>query len=184
MGVIHDFPRAHDYVIRQVDSSVREAFARFDAAFDVGQELPDGESDLRMFGRWAQMRLSLGEDGGHDYDERVLRVTRLAAEGDIPWTAEDVRFLWSVANSLMTWRHTNYLELYRIPLAAIRTAGLRGPSPYPGGDAELVPSAPQAGLGRPARPVGGRADRARRERPGGRGAKPDLGVGPCRSRTG
>ncbi|WP_371783649.1 DUF4132 domain-containing protein [Streptosporangium subroseum] len=106
-----------------MDSSTREAFARFDAAFDTGRELPDGEGDPRMFGRWAQMRLSLGDDGGHDYDERVLRATRLAAEGDIPWTAKDVRFLWSVADSLMTWRHTNYLELYRIPLAAIRTLG-------------------------------------------------------------
>ena len=106
-----------------MDSSAHEAFARFDAAFDVGQELPEGESDLRRFGRWAQMRLSLGRNGGHDYDERVLRATRLVAEGDIPWTAEDIRFLWSAANGLMTSRHTNYPELYRIPLAAIRKLG-------------------------------------------------------------
>ncbi|SNT62125.1 protein of unknown function [Streptosporangium subroseum] len=123
MGVLDDFPRAHDHAIRQVDSLFRDAFARFDAAFDAGRELPDGESDLRMFGRWAQMRLSLGRDGGHDYDEHVLCATRLAAEGDIPWTAEDIRFLWSTANELMTRMHTNYLELYRIPLAAIRTLG-------------------------------------------------------------
>ena len=86
MGVIDDFPRSHDYVIRDLDPSIREDFARFDAAFDAGQELPGEEGDLRVFGRWAQLRLSRGTSGGHDYDERVLRATRFAAEGDIPWT--------------------------------------------------------------------------------------------------
>ncbi|WP_165781353.1 DUF4132 domain-containing protein [Streptosporangium minutum] len=106
-----------------MDASARAVFAGFDAAFAAGQELPGEKADLRMFGRWAQLRLSLGMEGGHDYDERVLRVTRSVAEADIPWTAGDVRFLWSAAHSLMTWLHTNYPELYRIPLAAIRRMG-------------------------------------------------------------
>lgn len=120
MGVIDDFPRAHDHVIRHMDASARAVLAGFDAAFAAGQELPGEKADLRMFGRWAQLRLSLGMEGGHDYDERVLRVTRSVAEADIPWTAGDVKFLWSAAHSLMTWVHTNYPELYRIPLAAVR----------------------------------------------------------------
>ncbi|MEV7010526.1 DUF4132 domain-containing protein [Streptosporangium sp. NPDC051022] len=100
-----------------------KAFTHFDAAFDAGREPFGEDDDPRMFGRWAQMRLTKGMGGGHDYDERVLRVTRLAADGDVPWTAEDVRFLWVVANVLMTQRHTNYPELYRIPLAATRRLG-------------------------------------------------------------
>ncbi|MER5418231.1 DUF4132 domain-containing protein [Streptosporangium roseum] len=123
MGVIADFPSSHDYVVRDLKSSIRDAFARFDTAFEAGREPLDAESDPRMFGRWAQLRLSKGTDGGHDYDERVLRMTRSAAEGDIPWTSEDVRFLWRAANALMNYRHTNYPELYRIPLAVIRRLG-------------------------------------------------------------
>lgn len=120
MGVLADFPCAHDHVIRQVDLPARDVFARFDTAFAEGRRLPGEDDDLRLFGRWAQMRLSLGTDGGHDHDERVLRLTRSVAETGIPWTVQDVRFLWSAAHALMTWRHTNYPELYRIPLAAVR----------------------------------------------------------------
>ncbi|MGV9325883.1 DUF4132 domain-containing protein [Streptosporangium sandarakinum] len=120
MGVLADFPPAYDYVIRDLDQSARDAFTRFDTAFAGGDELPGKEEDLRMFGRWAQMRLSLGLEGGHDHDERVLRLTRLIAGSDIPWTAADVRHLWGIANALMCWRHTDYAELYRIPLAAVR----------------------------------------------------------------
>ena len=36
-------------------------------------------------------------------------------------TAQDVDFLWSAAHALMTWRHTGYQELYRIPPAAARS---------------------------------------------------------------
>ncbi|MEU9830980.1 DUF4132 domain-containing protein [Streptosporangium sp. NPDC048047] len=118
MGVIADFPSSHDYVVRGLDDSTRSTFDRFDAAFDAGSELPGEESDLRTFGRWAQLRLSLGLEGGHDHDERVLRLTRSVAEADILWTVEDAGFLWSAAHALMIWRHTDYAELYRIPLAA------------------------------------------------------------------
>ncbi|WP_424536338.1 DUF4132 domain-containing protein [Sphaerisporangium viridialbum] len=126
MGVIDDFPRAHDYWIRELDASIRDAFTRFDGALEAGHasldELVEGSDDhyRRMFGYWTQMRLSLGNDGGHDHEEHVLRAVRSVAESDIPWTAQDVRFLWGIANALMTWLHTNYPELYRIPLAAVR----------------------------------------------------------------
>ncbi|MFC4061484.1 DUF4132 domain-containing protein [Planomonospora corallina] len=122
MGVLADFPRAHD-VFRQVDLPTLEAFARFDTAFAEGREPLGAEDDLRVFGRWAQLRLSLGQDGGHDHDERVLRLTRFVEEADIPWTVGDVEFLWSVAHGLMTWAHTDYAELYRVPLAATRCLG-------------------------------------------------------------
>ncbi|MET8046517.1 hypothetical protein ABZU75_02875 [Streptosporangium sp. NPDC005286] len=36
MGVIDDFPGSHDYVLRYLDASDRDAFARFDAAFEEG----------------------------------------------------------------------------------------------------------------------------------------------------
>ncbi|MEV4092325.1 DUF4132 domain-containing protein [Streptosporangium saharense] len=123
MGVLTDLPGAYDYVLHEVDLPTRTVFARFDRAFAEGRELPGVEDDLRMFGRWAQLRLSLGLDGGHDYDERVLRLTRFVAEADLPWTAGDAEFLWSVAHRLMTWRHTNYAELYRVPLAVTRRLG-------------------------------------------------------------
>jgi hypothetical protein len=123
MGVLADFPPARDQLLRHIDLPTREILAHFDAAFAEGRELLGAEDDLRTFGRWAQLRLSLGGDGGHDYDERVLRLTRSVAETDIPWTVADVTFLWSVAHALMTWAHTNYAELYRIPLAATRRLG-------------------------------------------------------------
>ncbi|MER5620175.1 DUF4132 domain-containing protein [Streptosporangium sp. NPDC002544] len=126
MGVIDDFPRSHGYVMHYLDAPTREIFARFDAAFEAGRELPDAESDPRLFGRWAQLRLGNGHHGVHEYDERVLRATRLAADSDTPWTFEDARFLWMAADALMTWRHTDYSELYRLPLAAIRRLDYRG----------------------------------------------------------
>ncbi|MEV4377826.1 DUF4132 domain-containing protein [Streptosporangium sp. NPDC049644] len=126
MGVIDDFPSSHDYVLRHLDAPARDALARFDAAFEAGLEPPGAEGDPRMFGRWAQLRLGNGHHGVDHYDERVLRVTRSAADGDTPWTFEDVRFLWMAANALMTWRHTDYPELYRLPLAAIRRLDYRG----------------------------------------------------------
>ncbi|MFE3453275.1 DUF4132 domain-containing protein [Nonomuraea sp. NPDC059194] len=116
MGVLDDFPRAHDHVLREVDLPTREAFARF----DTGQRPTEDDGERRLFGRWAQLRLSLGHEGGHDYDADLLTIVREVADGDTPWTADDARFLWSAANALMTWRHTNYQELYRIPLAAVR----------------------------------------------------------------
>ncbi|WP_433365170.1 DUF4132 domain-containing protein [Streptosporangium sp. CA-115845] len=125
MGVIDDFPSSHDYVLRYLDEAARDAFARFDAAFEAGRELPDAESDPRLFGRWAQLRLGNGHHGVDHYDERVLRVTRPAADGDTPWTFDDVRFLWMAANGLMVREHTDYPELYRLPLAAIRRLDYR-----------------------------------------------------------
>ncbi|MFG2075739.1 DUF4132 domain-containing protein [Nonomuraea maritima] len=116
MGVIDDFPRARDYITAQIDPSTRELFGRFDAG-----HRPSGDAgERRMFGRWVQLRLSLGHDGGHDYDDALLATVREVAEGDTPWTSRDVRFLWHAADALMTWSHTNYHELYRIPLAAIQ----------------------------------------------------------------
>lgn len=50
----------------------------------------------------------------------MLATVREVAESDTPWTAEDVRFLWDTADSLILANHTAYQELYRIPLAAIQ----------------------------------------------------------------
>ncbi|MEU6711659.1 DUF4132 domain-containing protein [Nonomuraea sp. NPDC046802] len=119
MGVIDDYCGVSDYFLRAVSLPDRELFARFDSGHRPG----DDAVERRLFGRWAQLRLSLGSAGGHEYDERVLETAREVAEGDTPWTVEDVRFLWSAAHGLMAWRHTNYLELYRIPLAATRSVG-------------------------------------------------------------
>ncbi|MFD1544321.1 hypothetical protein [Nonomuraea guangzhouensis] len=76
--------------------------------------------ERRSFGRWAQLRLSLGPEGGHVYDDRVLQIVLEAAEADTPWTVEDVTFLWKAADGLVSYEHSNYAELYRIPLAAIQ----------------------------------------------------------------
>ncbi|GII79120.1 hypothetical protein Sru01_41020 [Sphaerisporangium rufum] len=119
MGVLAEFPRAYGNV-HNLDQPAVDAFARFDAAFAAGDGLPGVEEDLRIFGRWAQMRLNLGPDGGHHHDERVLSLTRLVADADIPWQVADVRHLWLVADVLMASKHTDYAELYRVPLAAIR----------------------------------------------------------------
>ncbi|MFI6907824.1 hypothetical protein ACIBKY_41630 [Nonomuraea sp. NPDC050394] len=117
MGVLDRFPPSHAYMLREVDEAMRADFDRFDAG-----ERP-GAGEQAVFGRWAQLRLGLGQEGGHDHPADVLRTAREVAESDTPWTARDVGFLWEIANGLMTLEHTNYLELYRIPLAAIRTLG-------------------------------------------------------------
>ncbi|WP_066940404.1 DUF4132 domain-containing protein [Microtetraspora fusca] len=116
MGVIDRFPSSHDFVLRRLDASALETLARFDAGHRPG----DDATERRLFGLWTQMRLSLGHDGGHDYDEQTRKAVRDVAVGDTPWTAKDVRLLWSVADALMVWRHTNYGELYQIPIAAVR----------------------------------------------------------------
>ncbi|WP_433519185.1 hypothetical protein ACQP2T_28880 [Nonomuraea sp. CA-143628] len=50
----------------------------------------------------------------------VRQPEREAAEGDTPWTVEDVTFLWEAADRLTRNEHSNYAELYRIPLAAVQ----------------------------------------------------------------
>ncbi|MBB5081995.1 DUF4132 domain-containing protein [Nonomuraea endophytica] len=117
MGVLDHFPPAYASLFRNVDEAVRANLARLDA----GEQPRAGEQ--AVFGMWAQLRLGLGYDGGHDYPADVLRTAKEVAESETPWTAQDVHLLWDVANGLMTWGHTNYRELYRIPLAAIRTLG-------------------------------------------------------------
>ncbi|MBF8191557.1 DUF4132 domain-containing protein [Nonomuraea sp. K274] len=100
-----------------MDLPTRDLFARYDADHRPSE---GDDTERRLFGRWVQLRLSLGDEGGHDYDDRLLATVRDVAVGDTPWTIQDVHFLWRVADALMTWRHTNYQELYRIPLAAVQ----------------------------------------------------------------
>ncbi|MEV5409738.1 DUF4132 domain-containing protein [Thermopolyspora sp. NPDC052614] len=126
MGVIADFTRVDASLLRDLPPDDMENFAWFDDVFGPpGWNTPlasvvEGRDDegLRSFGRWVQMRLTLGHGGGHEYDERLLEAVRFVAEADLAWTSQDVRFLWDAANRLMTSLHTNHQVLYRIPLAA------------------------------------------------------------------
>jgi hypothetical protein len=125
MGVIADFPHRHIWRITSLPESTLEAFARFDAfCGPPGWGAPPEDLDddgRRLFGRWVQLRLSIGTDGGHDYDERFLRTVRSVAESDIPWAVQDAHFLWEIAACLVISRHTDYQEVHRIPLAASRS---------------------------------------------------------------
>src|SRR5437868_1770481 len=112
-------PLMHQPDLVRAASERKDDFTRFDAAFAQGA-LPGeyDEAQWRLFGLWAQMRLCLGWDGGHDLDENRLSVVRTVLDRLPNWTADEVRRLWSAADGLMTWRHTDYTELYRLPLAA------------------------------------------------------------------
>ncbi|NRQ33802.1 DUF4132 domain-containing protein [Nonomuraea sp. NN258] len=118
MGVLDNLPwsltRRFTY---RTEGPTSELLARFDAGGRPGAD----EVGRRAYGIWAQLRLGLGEQGGHDYPGEVLRLVREVAGADIPWTIEDTRLLWEVADVLSCWRHTGYAELYRIPMAAIAT---------------------------------------------------------------
>ncbi|GAA3441337.1 DUF4132 domain-containing protein [Planomonospora venezuelensis] len=117
MGVLAGLLPSYDFALHTLGPTAYDTFARFDAAFAGGRELPGAEEDLRMFGHWAQLLLSLLPERGHD--EHVLRLTRLVAAADIPWTIGDAHSLrW--AGGLTAWRRTDHAELYRIPLAAVR----------------------------------------------------------------
>ncbi|MCA2223307.1 hypothetical protein [Nonomuraea aurantiaca] len=120
MGVLDNFPQSQGYLLNHhIEGLPRELFARY----DVGGLPGTDETGRRAFGIWAQLRLSLGDKGGYQYSEEVLRLVREVADGDIPWTFEDTRSLWGIADALSSCGHTGHAELYRIPLAAIATLG-------------------------------------------------------------
>lgn len=116
----------YSWLLRNLPYDESDRFDLFDEIFGppawatplaaVAGELDD--DGLRSFGRWVQERLRLGNDGGHDYDERLLEAVRFVAEADPAWTPSDVQRLWSTANHLSGWGHTNYAVLYQLPLAA------------------------------------------------------------------
>ncbi|MBG0831435.1 hypothetical protein HS041_27185 [Planomonospora sp. ID67723] len=76
MGVLADFPPSHGYALGDLDQSVRDAFTRFDEAFAADREIAGQEDDLRMIGRWAQLRLNVGLEGGDDDDRLPARAHR------------------------------------------------------------------------------------------------------------
>ncbi|MFD1938861.1 DUF4132 domain-containing protein [Nonomuraea mangrovi] len=119
--LLADSPLRNHYDFVYLANDHKETFDRFDAtfaahgAFEV--ETYD-DSRLRLFALWAQMRLSLGWDGGGDHEDRRLAVIRDVIDRLPALSEATVTQLWSAANGLMTWQHTNYAELYRLPLAA------------------------------------------------------------------
>ncbi|MFD0474653.1 DUF4132 domain-containing protein [Nonomuraea thailandensis] len=95
------------------------AYQRFDELTEQGLD-PGPGVDWRVYGTYAQMKLWLGPEGGHDYDERVLRVVRSVAERDIDFTYREAHHLMERAGYWVRQGHTRYEELFRIPLAAAR----------------------------------------------------------------
>ncbi|MEU8399723.1 DUF4132 domain-containing protein [Nonomuraea sp. NPDC048892] len=95
-------------------------YQRFDELTEQGSD-PEPGVDWGTYGTYAHMKLWLGPEGGHDYDERVLRVVRSVAERDIDFTYRQAHHLMERA---CYWAgrqgHTRYEELFRIPLAAAR----------------------------------------------------------------
>jgi len=128
MGLLDDYPDVYSSWLRALPAgdADKRRFAWFDEVFGPPAwatplaPLVDGldEEGRRSFGRWVQMRLSLGSGGGHDYDERLLEAVEFVAAADLAWNPEDVRYLWRTADHLANWKHTNHPVLYRIPLAA------------------------------------------------------------------
>ncbi|WP_157594582.1 DUF4132 domain-containing protein [Streptosporangium amethystogenes] len=102
-----------------MDLATRAAYQRFDELTEQGLG-PGPGVDWRVYGTYAQMRLWLGPEGGHDYDERVLRVVRSVAERDIDFTYREAHHLMDRAGYWVRQGHTRYEELFRIPLAAAR----------------------------------------------------------------
>ncbi|MGJ6968474.1 DUF4132 domain-containing protein [Streptosporangium sp. G11] len=137
MTEVDDINQARSHMIEYVAG---ETYRRFDELFERG--LPPGpDTDWREYGHWAQLKLNLGPDGGHDHDERVLRLIRSVAERDIDWTPKDALTLVDQAHALVRWGHTRYEEIFRLPLASTRRLGfqerreilgwLREPPPRP-----------------------------------------------------
>ncbi|MDP9865715.1 MULTISPECIES: DUF4132 domain-containing protein [Streptosporangium] len=124
MTELDDFTRSYGYLIGYVEEATREMYCRFDALFERGLS-PGPDVDWREYGRWAQLKLGLGREGGHDHDERVLRLIRSVAERDIPWTLGDARILVYSAQTLVYWGHTRYEEIFRLPLAVARRFGFQ-----------------------------------------------------------
>lgn len=102
-----------------LDPATRAAYQRFDELTEQGLE-PGPGVDWRVYGTYAQVKLWLGPEGGHDYDERVLRVVRSVAERDIDFTYREAHHLMERAGYWVRQGHTRYEELFRIPLAAAR----------------------------------------------------------------
>ncbi|SPL95777.1 unnamed protein product [[Actinomadura] parvosata subsp. kistnae] len=102
-----------------LEPATRAAYLRFDELTEQGLE-PGLDVDWRVYGTYAQMRLWLGPEGGHDYDERVLRMVRSVAERDIDFTYLEAHHLMERAGYWVRQGHTRYEELFRIPLAAAR----------------------------------------------------------------
>ncbi|GAT68944.1 HEAT repeat-containing protein [Planomonospora sphaerica] len=120
MNEVDEINPAYSYLLGYVDDATTETYRRFEALFAQGLE-PGPDTDWRQYGHWAQLKLSLGREGGHDHDERVLRLVRSVAErDDIPWTARDAQLLVSRAQSMTYWGHTRYEETFRLPLAVTR----------------------------------------------------------------
>ncbi|MEV0595562.1 DUF4132 domain-containing protein [Nonomuraea cavernae] len=118
--ILSDSPLRNHHGFVQLANDHKETFDRLDVAF-AGGELTVKEADEAAFPLlcvWAQMRLNLGWEGGHEHDQRRLDVIRDLIDHlpDLP--GHVVTRLWGAANGLMTWRHTGYAELYRLPLAA------------------------------------------------------------------
>ncbi|MEV4180005.1 DUF4132 domain-containing protein [Streptosporangium canum] len=124
MTDLDDFTRTYDHLLGYMEEATRETYRRFDTLFERG--LPPGpDDDWREYGRWAQLKLSLGPEGGHDHDERVLRLIRSVAERDIPWTVGDARILVYRAQDMVRCGHTRYEEIFRLPLAVTRRFGFQ-----------------------------------------------------------
>ncbi|MFF3442813.1 DUF4132 domain-containing protein [Streptosporangium sp. NPDC002721] len=102
-----------------LDPATRAAYQRFDELTERGLD-PGPDVDWRVYGTYAQMRLWLGPEGGHDYDERVLRVVRSVAGRDIDFTYQEAHYLMERTGYWVRLGHTRYEELFRIPLAAVR----------------------------------------------------------------
>ncbi|WP_051865053.1 DUF4132 domain-containing protein [Streptosporangium roseum] len=124
MTELDDFTRSYGHLLGYAEETTKEMYRRFDALFERG--LPPGpDVDWREYGRWAQLKLSPGPEGGDDHDERVLQLIRSVAERDIPWTVGDARVLVYVAHEMVRWGHTRYEEIFRLPLAVARRLGFQ-----------------------------------------------------------
>ncbi|MFI7046688.1 DUF4132 domain-containing protein [Streptosporangium sandarakinum] len=117
MDAIDEMTCIYNNLHGYVSDETRETCRRFEELFEQG--LPPGpDTDWRVYGHWAQLKLGLGPEGGHEHDERVLRLIRSVAERDIDWTLMDARLLVHRAGELVHRGHTRYEEIYRIPFAA------------------------------------------------------------------
>ncbi len=130
MGVFDEIPDYYTRPLRELPAETREVIARLDEIFATpGSDTPltsvvDGLDDdgLRAFGWWVQVRLWRAHHDERDYDERLLEAVRFVEDADLPWTLEDVRELWRLADWFPYHGPDAYRVTYAIPLAAV--AGL------------------------------------------------------------